>query len=158
MKVLRVLLGIGWLAITLVTAQAEPVISPDGIVNAASYIPSGLPNSGIAQGSLFVVMGSGLGPNSLQQAPGVPWPAELAETTVQVTVGGTTVNAYLYYAWSGQLAGVLPSTTPVGDGTLTVTFDGETSAPAPILVVRSAWASSPATRPATARRSSRTGR
>ena len=39
---------------------------------------------------------------------------------------------------AGQLAAILPSNTPLGDGTVTVTFNGETSDPVPILVVDNA--------------------
>ena len=38
-----------------------PVINPGGIVNNASYIPLGLPNSGIAQGSMFILKGNPFG-------------------------------------------------------------------------------------------------
>jgi len=38
-----------------------------------------------------------------------------------------------------QLAGVAPSNTPVGDGTITVTLGGRTSAPAPITIVPAAF-------------------
>ncbi len=120
-------------------AFAQPVVAPGGIVNAASYIPAGLPNYGIAQGSLFIVMGEGLGPPSIQVAQSVPWPTELAGTRVQVSVGPATVNAYLYYSSDRQVAAVLPSNTPVGEGTLTVTYNGAASDPAPIRVVKSAF-------------------
>jgi hypothetical protein len=40
---------------------AQPVIRAQaGVVNAASYSSPGLPNSGIAQGSVFVVIGKNL--------------------------------------------------------------------------------------------------
>ena len=39
-------------------AQAQPRIT--NVTNAASYAPAGLPGSGIAQGSIFVVFGSNL--------------------------------------------------------------------------------------------------
>ncbi len=108
-------------------------------MNAASYMPPGLPNYGIAQGSLFIVMGEGLGPASVQVAQALPWPTELAGTKVQVTVDSVTVNAYLYYSSDRQVAAVLPSNTPVGEGTLTVTHNDATSDPAPIRVVKSAF-------------------
>ncbi len=112
-------------------------IAPDGIVNAASYLPLGLPNSGIAQGSLFIVMGDGLGPDGIVMTHGTPWPTELGGTRVSVTVNGVTKACYLYYTLARQLSAVLPSSVPVGDGTLTVTYNGE-SASAPIHVVPTA--------------------
>ena len=41
----------------------------------------------------------------------------------------------MYYTSAGQAAGLLPSTTPAGAGTITVTYNGAPSAPAPITVV-----------------------
>jgi len=119
-------------------AGAQPVIHPVGVVNAASYIRSGFPNSGIAQGSLFVIFGRDLGPAELRTFPGLPKPASLAGTSVRVTAGGMSVDAYLYYTSSSQVAAVLPSNTPPGDGTVTVTYNSVASLPAPIRVVRSA--------------------
>ncbi len=107
-----------------------------GVTNAASALPPGLPNSGIAQGAVFAVYGSGLGPATLQQATSFPLPRTqgLAGTTVQVTVGGVTETCVMIYTVSTQVAGVLPSATPVGTGTLTVTYQGA-SASIPIQVV-----------------------
>ena len=70
--------------VSLLYAQAQPpLIRANSVVNAASQIPPGLPNYGIA--------------------------------------------------------GIVPSTTPAGDGTITVTLNGRTSAPAPITIVPSAF-------------------
>lgn len=52
-----------------------------------------------------------------------------------VEVGNTTVNALMYYTSAGQVAALLPSNTPTGAGTVTATYNGQTSAPAPITVV-----------------------
>jgi len=107
-------------------------------VNAASYALDGLPNSAIAQGSMFVIFGSGLGPATLQQAR-FPLPVALGGTSVKVTVGGSTVNAILIYTSANQVACVLPSATPIGAGVVTVTYNNVTSAPASITVVRSSF-------------------
>ena len=45
----------------------------------------------------------------------------------------------MLFGFAGQLAAVLPSDTPVGEGTLVVNFDGQTSAPVSITVVKSAF-------------------
>ena len=55
-----------------------------------------------------------------------------------MTVSGVASAPALYYTSATQLAAVLPSTTPVGNGTITVTYNGTSSAPAPIHVVASA--------------------
>jgi uncharacterized protein (TIGR03437 family) len=44
----------------------------------------------------------------------------------------------MYYAGATQVAAILPSTVPAGSGTVTVTANGQTSAPAPITVVQNA--------------------
>src|SRR5437764_8196323 len=80
------------------------------VVNAASGIPPGLPNSGIAQGSLFRIWGVGLGPNTLQIAA-PPLPPTLGGTSITVTVTGTTVTVPMYFISLGQVGGVLPSNT-----------------------------------------------
>ncbi len=116
-----------------------PSIAPGGIFNAASYATPGLPNAGIAQGSLFVVFGSNMGPAALQQISAFPLPATLAGTSLTATVGATSVKPLMVYTSAGQLAAILPSATPVGTGTLTVTFNGATSAAAAIQVVASSF-------------------
>ncbi len=112
------------------------------IQNNYSYILPGLPNYGIAPGSLFIVKGSSLATNTtpvLQSsaAPGIP--TTLNGTSLSVTVGGTTTIPGIYYTSTGQIAAVLPSNTPTGTGTLTVTTNGQAGTPVPIVVVPSAF-------------------
>ena len=121
------------LCLTPPAALAAPIISPG--VNSASLMPPGLPQYGVARGSLFVVFGVDMGPVVLVSASVFPLTAELAGTSVQATVDSVTVDCLMVYTSSGQLAAVLPSDTPLGEGTLTVTFNGETSEPSSILVV-----------------------
>jgi uncharacterized protein (TIGR03437 family) len=112
------------LVVTAATLAAQnPSIT--GIVNAASGIPTGFPNYGIAQGSIFLVSGSNLGPSAMQSASQpLPTTAGLAGTSVTITVNGTTLTAPLYSTVSTQVAAVLPSNTPAGTGTLTLTYNG----------------------------------
>jgi uncharacterized protein (TIGR03437 family) len=105
------------------------------VVNAASNILPGLPNAGIAQGAMFVVFGSGLGPANITIAPTPFQSGTLDNTSVSVTVGGAAVNAPMYYTSAGQIAALLPSNTPTGTGFFTVTYNGQTSNAAPITVV-----------------------
>ena len=107
------------------------------IENAATNIPPGLPNSAIAQGALFVVKGKNLGPSNVVVASTFPLPTSIGGTSMQVTVGGTTVDAIMYYSLAGQIAAILPSRTPVGTGTLIVTYNGLASAAAQIVVAAS---------------------
>jgi len=115
---------------------AAPVIT--GVVNAASYTDARLPGSGITPGSIFIVTGSGLGPASIAVAPAAFQSTSLSGTSVKVTVNATTVNALMYYTSATQVAALLPSNAPPGGRnsgnpnaqvTITVTYNGEDSAP-----------------------------
>src|SRR5947209_18278829 len=117
-------------------AVAQPRVASGGVVNSASYANTGLLNSGIAQGSIFTIFGTGLGPDTLTSASGFPLPPSLNGTSVRITSGATTVNAVLLYVSAGQVGAILPSQTPLGNATLTVTYNGQTSAPEPIIVAR----------------------
>ena len=121
---------------TTATAQT-PVVHQ--ILNNFSYVPDGLLNyHGIAQGSIFIVTGRNLAnrETGLQSAP---LQTTLNGVRIRVTQGAVTTNAYLYYVLPNQLAGILPSNTPVGAGQLVVDNNGQVSAPAAINVVKSAF-------------------
>ncbi len=123
----------------VVPVPTGPVIT--AVQNNSSRIPAGYPSYGIAPSSIFVVVGTGLsdpGQPVLQSSadPGIP--LTLNGTSISVTVSGTTVQAPLYYTSPTQVAAVLPAKTPIGTGTLTVTYRGTSSAPAPIAVVPAA--------------------
>jgi uncharacterized protein (TIGR03437 family) len=132
-------------SITLRFITFIPVI-PTGptitaIQNNSSRIPTGYPNYGIAPSSLFVVLGTGLAdPSALvlesTAPPGLP--LTLHGASITVVVAGVTTHPALYYASPTQISAVLPAATPVGTGTLTVTYNGAVSAAASILVVPSA--------------------
>jgi len=118
-------------------AAAQPVITD--VVNAASRIPSGFPSYAIAQGALFAIMGSGLGPDQFQQASfPLPTTAGINGVTVQANIGGAAVNAIMVYEGAAEVAAILPSSTPTGTGTVTINNNGAT-ATAPITVVASAF-------------------
>jgi len=114
---------------------AQPTIA--SIVSSATYLPAGLPNSAIAQGSIFIIFGSNMGPVTLTQVEAYPVPKELAGTSVTVSVGGTSTSALMIYTLAGQVSAILPSSTPVGVGTVTVTYNGQTSGTLPVTVVSS---------------------
>lgn len=111
------------------------------VVNNSSAIPAGLPNSGIAPSSIFVIIGSGLANAGLpvlqsSAAPGLS--QSLNGASITVNVSGVTTHPAIYYTSPGQIAAVLPASTPVGTGTLTVTYNGTASNAAAILVVPTA--------------------
>lgn len=107
------------------------------VTNAASYIDPALPNGGIAQGSIVVAKGINLGPSTLSVAPNAFQNTTLSGTSVNITVGGTTVGGLMYYTSAAQIAFLLPSNTPVGTGTITATYNGNAGPAAPITVVTS---------------------
>lgn len=126
------------LGIFLVPVQTQAAFTIASVTNAASKIPSGIPGYGVAQGSLFAVAGKGVGPTEAQTA-GFPLPTDgLGGVAIKVTVGGTTVSAIMVYVSENEVDAILPSSTPPGTGTVTVT-NGDSTATAPITVVKSAF-------------------
>jgi uncharacterized protein (TIGR03437 family) len=121
-------------------SSSAPVITE--VENNYGDIPAGFSNSGIAQGSLFFVFGSGLAfPGTiavLQNAVGNTLPTTINGASITVTVGSTTVTPAMYYAQPTAVAGVLPSNTPLGAGTVTVTYNNQASNSYPITVVANA--------------------
>jgi uncharacterized protein (TIGR03437 family) len=120
------------------TGPSGPAIS--AVQNNYSNILTGLPNYGIAPGSLFVIYGAGLSAAAtavLQSSASPGIPTTLNGASISVTVGGTTTHPGIYYAIPTQIAAVLPSGTPTGNGTITVSYGG-LSGSAPIQVVTSA--------------------
>jgi len=126
--------------LAFIPAGAQPVINANAIVNSASYLAPGLPGSGIAQGSIFTISGTGLGPDTGTAAPGVfPLPTTLSGTSVNITANGENGNAVILYTSALQISAILPSTTPVGAAKVSVTFNDQTSAPITIQVVAGAF-------------------
>jgi uncharacterized protein (TIGR03437 family) len=98
------------------------------VVNAASNIPSGLPNAGIAQGAIFIVYGSNLGPSAISISPAPFQNTSLAGTSVTFTSGGVPASALMYYTSAGQVAALLPSNAAVGRNAVVVTYNNQASA------------------------------
>ncbi len=123
----------GLLAVLAGLAAAQPAIRAEsGVVNASSY------TADIARGSWFVVFGARMGSATLAVYPGsLPYPTELSGTRVSFTpaAGGAAVDARLWYTSAGQLAALLPSSTPAGDYDVRVTYSGQPSAPQRVKVV-----------------------
>lgn len=138
---IRLTLSIAVFALGAATSFAQPVVN--SAVNSASYLtppgPSATTSAAapIAQGSIFVVFGTGLGPPGLSQVSSFPLPTNFNGTSISVTAGGQTVSAFMVYTLATQVAAILPSNTPVGPATLTLTSNGQTSKPLNILVAKS---------------------
>lgn len=105
---------------------AGPYAQLGGIVNAASYANPALPNSGIAQGSMFTVFGSNVGPSS---SPSLSFPLSttLGGVSIVVAQGSRTVAAIPVFVSGSQVNAIMPSNTPLGTVTIYVTYQGQTS-------------------------------
>jgi uncharacterized protein (TIGR03437 family) len=117
-----------------------PVITQ--VLNNYSLLPLGVNNSGIAQGSLFIIKGANLASATtavLQSSAPPGLPTTLNGATVSLTVDGfPEPSPVFYYAIASQLALVMPSSVHTGSGTITVTYNGQTSTPYQFYVVPSA--------------------
>ena len=137
------------LGLLAVSGLAQPSVTQ--VSNAASFSLSPLQNSSIAQGAFFSVFGTGFGGAVSSCGAGLvncawssyPLPTTVANTSVSVVVNGTTVAPFINIAVNfgsySQINAVLPSATPTGTGTLTVTYNGSTSTTFPITVVASTF-------------------
>lgn len=101
-------------------ACAQPQIYT--VMNSASYA-----ERQIAQGSIFVVFGYGIGPAQLQQSSSYPLPTQLAGASIQVISGGTVLDCPMLYVSSSQAAAILPSNTPLGPATISLKYGGRAS-------------------------------
>ncbi len=108
------------LSTSFLQAQAQPFVQSAN--NTASYDPTA-----IAQGSMFVIFGDSLGPGTLVSATQLPVPNALATTSVTVKSGNTTLNCPMFYTSFGQVVAVMPSNTPLGTATVSVTFNNVSS-------------------------------
>jgi len=118
-----ILFCLALLLLTSAPAQAQPAIAANGVLNASSGLPD------VAQGSWFVIFGTGLGPAAISIQNAAPYQAKLSGTSIAFTPasGGAPVSALMYYTVATQVAGLLPSSTAAGAYNVTVTYNGQTS-------------------------------
>ena len=105
----NVLLG----AAFAITAAAQPT-AITGVFNTASYARPGLPNSGIAQGSMIAIFGRGLGPASIVQVDRLPLPSALNATSATIVGAGVYASLGMVYVSDTQVGAVVPSNAPLG--------------------------------------------
>ena len=132
------------LTICLVAAPAAaqaPFINGHGIRNAAGDYPPGLPDGAIAQGSLFTIYGTNLGPTTGVQVSAFPLQITFSGVSVTATQGSTTVNIIPVFVLSSQINAIMPSNTPLGQVSLQVTYNGKTGNYSPATVVAANFAS-----------------
>lgn len=131
----------GLLAIALLYATcawAQPAIDHNGIVSSASFAPALSAGGAIAQGSIFSIFGSGLGPTTPAQPNVFPLANTLGGASVQVTSGTTVVNAIPVYTSPTLINAIMPSNTPLGKVSVQVTFNGATSDPQTVTIAANA--------------------
>lgn len=114
---------------------AQPLLYYRSAANAASSMPQILPGGGIAQGSVFSVQGSGLGPTTAIEPPGYPLAPSLGGTTISIIEGTRSLTAYPIYVSSNEIVAIMPSSAPIGMSSIVVTANGSRSNPLPVLIV-----------------------
>ena len=95
------------------------------IVNSATYANPAMPNALVAQGSLFTIFGSNLGPSS---SPSLSFPlsATLGGTSVTVAQGSISVPAIPVFVSGSQINAIMPSNAPLGTVSVSVSYGGQT--------------------------------
>ena len=114
----------------------SPTINPHGVVNSGSFRTPGLPGSGIAQGSIFTIFGSGIGPGAGVQVSSFPLGPTFSGVSIQATQGATSVAVLPLYVSSNQINALMPSDAPLGWVSLRVTYNKALSNASPVFVVR----------------------
>lgn len=115
-------------ALSMLGLRLDAQVTLSSAVNAASYANPTLPNGSLTQGGVFIAFGKGIGPAKLQEISAYPLPTNLSGTSIDVTITGTTVHCIMLYTSAGQVAAVLPSNTPVGSGTMVLSYNNAASA------------------------------
>ena len=78
-----------------------------------------------------------MGPFVVATTTAFPLSTSLAGTSVAISAGGRTIPAIMFYSSAGQVSAIVPSSTPVGVASVTVTYNGRTSASFPMTIVQS---------------------
>jgi uncharacterized protein (TIGR03437 family) len=130
----RLLFVLAFIASSSYVFAQPPLVFGRGVINAASFMPPGLPAGSIARGSLFSIFGRTLGPSS---SPPLAFPlsTSLGNVTIQVTQGATTVAAIPVFVSPGQVNAIMPSNAPLGQVSIKVFFGNFKTSAAPVRVV-----------------------
>lgn len=109
------------------------------VTNAASNTDPLLPNSSIAQGSMFVLKGDNLGPPAFDVASVYPLTTTRSGSSVTITSIATNnqYNAIIYYSGASQVAAILPSNVPLGPASIRLSYNGGLSQAFNVTVVKS---------------------
>jgi uncharacterized protein (TIGR03437 family) len=116
-------------------AAQIPAIQLHGIVNAASYAAPGLSGGSIAQGSMFTIFGSILGPVQGVAAAAFSLGATLSSFSITVSRGSTSIAVLPLFVSEGQINALMPSNAPLGWASVRVTYNSTASNYAPVYIV-----------------------
>lgn len=94
-------------------------------VNAFSLAGPFQAGYGVAPGSRVALLGTGLADTASQED--FPLATKLGGATVSVTVGGTTLDCWILSTRGDRVIVLLPSATPAGDGTISLTSGPNTA-------------------------------
>lgn len=123
-------------ATVLLSPPIIPPIIGEAAVNYHSNEPFGMPNAGIAQGSRFGVYGENIGPAQGMGADPSGLQPQLGGVSIQIqSQDGTITPALMNFVSNGFVSAVAPSTTPLGPATVTVSYNGRSTAPLPATIV-----------------------
>lgn len=112
------------------TPTANPVISTNGVTNAASFQPQ------ISPGALASVFGTGLSDSTYKAAP--PYPTSLGASSLGGAGVGVSVNgraAPVFFASPAQINFQVPWETAIGTASVNVSVAGAVSNPVSVPVV-----------------------
>ena len=137
-KYMKVTAWVLWSFTATALAQEAPFLFRGGVVNAASFTSNELPGGGIAQGSIFTIFGRKIGPTTAVQVSSFPLGKLFSGVAINVRQRAVQVSAIPVYVSEGQVNAILPSNTPVGDVSLQITFNGQSSNWVPVRVVEHA--------------------
>jgi uncharacterized protein (TIGR03437 family) len=121
------------------TLAQPPVIYNRSVLNAASFVPAGIPGGAIARGSIFSLFGARLGP--AQPASPASFPLQTALGGVSINViqgGGAPVAAIPLYVSAGQINAIMPSNAPLGLASIQVVNGNLKSNLHPVRIANSA--------------------
>ena len=118
-----------------VPQSGTPEIPLDGIVSAASFVNRTMPAGGIAQGAIFTIFGSDIGPDPAVAVSSFPLGTELGGVEIRVFTATAEYFAIPLFVGRGQINAIMPSDVPVGFVAVEVVFNGQLSNVAPVHVV-----------------------
>src|SRR5215467_10835852 len=111
-----------------------PLIFTRAIYNAASFVPAGVPSGAIAQGSIFSIFGTRLGPTPSVTASSFPLGNSLGGVSINIIQGANSIPAIPIFVSGAQINAIMPSKAPLGMVSVQVTLNNLKSNMAPLQV------------------------